>query len=79
MANPTAESLQWWQLQAGDRVRHFEYGAGTVDGSGPVWVCITWDNPAEELTFHTSAIVPHLRLEPPSAGGGGEPDSRQVV
>jgi hypothetical protein len=56
-----ADPLHWWQLRRGDRVSHFDYGTGTVDGSGPLWIWITWDNPAEHLNHHTAGIVRHLK------------------
>jgi hypothetical protein len=72
MHRPAVDSpdeLHWWELREGDRVSHFEYGAGTVDGSGPLWICITWDNPEEHLNHHAVGIVRHLeRLPPPSRG-----------
>jgi len=56
------DELHWWELRKGDRVRHFEYGSGTIDGSGPLWVYITWDNPDEHLSHHTAGIVCYLEL-----------------
>jgi hypothetical protein len=54
--------LHWWELRRGDRVSHFDYGTGTVDGAGPERIYITWDDPDEELHHHTSGIVRHLQL-----------------
>ncbi|MGW6281985.1 hypothetical protein [Kribbella sp. NPDC055071] len=62
------EELKWWQLKQGDRVSHFDYGVGTVDGAGPVWVCITWDNPDEHVNCHTVEIVRYLCLEGVAGG-----------
>ncbi|WP_328524973.1 hypothetical protein [Kribbella sp. NBC_00359] len=63
------DELRWWTLKKGDRVTHFEYGAGTVDGSGPLWIYITWDNPDEELHHHTAGVASYLKLmRPPGCG-----------
>jgi hypothetical protein len=72
------DGLRWWELKSGDRVRHFEYGAGTVDGAGPLWVYITWDDPHELLRFHTAAIVRYLELVRPPASGPDEGDTPRV-
>lgn len=57
--------LHWSDLKKGDRVRHFDYGFGTVHDSGPLWVFITWDNPDEHLSHHTAAISRYLELVDP--------------
>jgi len=49
-----------WDLKKGDRVNHFDYGSGTIDSFGPVWLYVTWDNPDEHLNHHTAAIARHL-------------------
>ncbi|WP_405063252.1 hypothetical protein OG474_16895 [Kribbella sp. NBC_01505] len=58
----TPAVLRWWELRRGDRIAHFDYGTGTVEGAGPQLIYITWDNPDEELHHHTSEIVRHLQL-----------------
>jgi hypothetical protein len=57
---PPVDELRWCDLTAGQRIHHFDYGAGTVDSSGPDWIYITWDNPDEHLNHHTAAIVRYL-------------------
>ncbi|WP_344151991.1 hypothetical protein [Kribbella yunnanensis] len=69
------DELTWWQLRPGDRVKHFEYGAGTVDGSGPVWIYVTWDNPDEPFSHHTAAIARYLTRCGVSADGRAEANS----
>lgn len=54
------DGLKWWDLRPGDRVEHFDYGTGTVDDSGPVWIYITWDDPNEPFCHHTAAIARYL-------------------
>ncbi|MFC9694254.1 hypothetical protein ACFTSF_37265 [Kribbella sp. NPDC056951] len=63
---PPVDELRWCDLTSGQRVHHFEYGAGTVDSSGPDWIYITWDNPDEHLNHHTAAIVRHLTRGSPA-------------
>ena len=56
--------LHWTDLKRGDRIRHFDYGRGTIDAAGPVWLLITWDDPAVEWDFHTSEIAKYLERVP---------------
>jgi hypothetical protein len=58
--------MEWSDLTRGDRVEHFEYGSGTVDFSGPIFVGITWDDPRwYRIRDHDVRIVPHLaRIDP---------------
>ncbi|MEV4267738.1 hypothetical protein [Kribbella sp. NPDC049584] len=58
-------TLRWTDLKRGDRIRHFDYGIGTVDAAGPVWLLITWDDPTVEWDYHTSEIARHLERVPP--------------
>jgi hypothetical protein len=58
--NDRHSELTWRDLKKGDRITHFDYGCGTVDSSGPLWICIVWDNPDEHLNHHTAAIARHL-------------------
>ncbi|TDD55053.1 hypothetical protein E1263_26525 [Kribbella antibiotica] len=60
---PPVDELRWCDLTAGQRVHHFDYGAGTAESSGPDWIYITWDNPNEHLNHHTAAIVRYLTRE----------------
>lgn len=60
--------LRWSDLAEGDRVHHFDYGAGTVDAAGPLFLYITWDNPKEHLNHHTALIARHLARLDESAG-----------
>lgn len=54
--------VTWSDLKHGDRIEHFEYGSGTVNGSGPIWIDITWDDVAlRALSSHSSAITKYLR------------------
>jgi hypothetical protein len=56
--------IHWSDLTKGDRIHHFDYGAGTVHASTPVWLFITWDNPNEHLTHHSALLARYLsRLE----------------
>lgn len=59
--------LTWNDLKRGDRVSHFDYGVGTVDASGPLWILITWDNPDERVNTHTAAISRWLTVLQPAA------------
>ncbi|HEY3558883.1 MAG TPA: hypothetical protein VGL05_15535 [Kribbella sp.] len=60
--------MDWNDLKHGDRVRHFEYGAGTVHSSGPIWLFITWDRPNGYYYHWTTAIARYLtRLTPTEA------------
>ncbi|MEU4291108.1 hypothetical protein AB0E63_23030 [Kribbella sp. NPDC026596] len=59
---PDRTTLTWRDLEKDDRVDHFEYGTGTVESSGPLWICIAWDDPRERLNHHTAAIAPYLKL-----------------
>ena len=61
-------ALTWRDLKKGDRVSHFDYGEGLVDGSGPVWIYITWDDPEELLSHHTAAFAQHLTLSQSTSG-----------
>lgn len=63
--HPPVLQVTWANLTRGDRARHFDYGTGTVDGSGLLWILITWDNPDERLNWHTAEIAPYLtRIQP---------------
>lgn len=52
--------MDWGELKPGDRVHHFDYGAGTVRSSGPVLLLIDWDMPNGYDYHWTSAIARHL-------------------
>ena len=54
------DKLHWSELNKGDRVRHFEYGVGTVDSASGLFVYITWDDPKVGLNHHAASIVQHL-------------------
>lgn len=58
--NLTARSLRWNDFSRGDRVHHFDYGEGTIDGASPLWLHITWDNPDERLSVHTAEMARFL-------------------
>ncbi|NIK61302.1 hypothetical protein [Kribbella shirazensis] len=66
--------MQWSDLRHGDRVHHFEYGAGTVNSAGPLWLLITWDDPAEHVDYHWSGEIDrHLtRLTPQAEEAHGQ-------
>lgn len=49
--------MQWSDLKHGDRVHHFEYGSGTVNSAGPLWLLITWDDPSEYVDYHWSGEI----------------------
>lgn len=55
-----ANELHWSELNKGDRVRHFEYGVGTVDAASGLFVYITWDDPEVGLNHHAASIVQYL-------------------
>lgn len=54
------QELNWSDLQRGDRVYHFDYGIGTIDCAGPLWLLITWDDPNEYLDHHSSGMARHM-------------------
>jgi hypothetical protein len=53
--------LSWWELEKGQRVRHFDYGNGTVDGVNEFYLWVTWDRIGGQLHHHTDEFVPHLK------------------
>lgn len=57
---PADSGQTWRDLKKGDRVSHFDYGDGTVDASGPAWIYITWDDPAERVRHHDKLIAQYL-------------------
>lgn len=54
----------WRDLKKGDRVAHFDYGAGTVDGVSELYVWIRWDDSGEQLHHRTQEFVPFLNRLP---------------
>ncbi|GAA1710964.1 hypothetical protein GCM10009745_68770 [Kribbella yunnanensis] len=64
--HPPLFEVDWTILAKGDRVEHFDYGVGTVDYSGPLFIGITWDHPeGVSVRPHHSLIAAFLsRLTP---------------
>lgn len=63
-ADPVGGGLDWRDLKPGERVAHFDYGAGTVDSVSELHIWITWDDSGEQLHHRTTEFVPHLNRLP---------------
>lgn len=74
-AQEPATPLCWTDLAKGDRIHHFDYGNGTIDATGPLFLFITWDDPNVGLNHHTAAMAAHL-LRPARRK---QPDDRPPV
>ncbi|GAB2562637.1 hypothetical protein [Kribbella endophytica] len=59
-AQEPAALLCWTDLSKGDRIHHFDYGNGTIDAAGPLYLFITWDDPNIAFNHHAAAIVSYL-------------------
>lgn len=57
---PPIDDVHWSDLAKGDRIHHFDYGDGTVQAAGPLWLLITWDNPDEHLNHHSPLMARYL-------------------
>lgn len=52
-----ASGLSWTDFKTGERVRHFEYGDGTIKLVSAAGFCITWDEPIEVRDDYQTAIA----------------------
>ncbi|MEV6273381.1 hypothetical protein AB0L64_39865 [Kribbella sp. NPDC051936] len=59
-----AGTLAWSELRRGDRVHHADYGSGTVDAAGPIWLLISWDDPNQHHDDYASELAPRLTRLP---------------